>query len=167
MIHCHDWLTYPAGIEAKKVADEKGRKAPLISHVHATEFDRTGGNPNPYVYYLEREGMHQASYVLSVSNYTKNLVVRHYGINPCKVQVVHNSIDMEPHQPASLDAHEIRKHYRTVLFLGRMTIQKRPDDPASYFRRCIRTKAKLDQGPSDRPSLEVISQPDPNDPFAY
>jgi len=127
VIHCHDWLTYPAGIEARKTAADMGRKAPLIAHVHATEFDRTGGNPHPYVYHLEREGMHQASYVLPVSNYTKNMIVRHYGVDPARIHVVHNSIDVEQQEPDRAEDPEIRKHYKTVLFLGRMTIQKGPD----------------------------------------
>src|SRR5690606_28505673 len=38
VIHAHDWLSFPAGISAK----EKSGK-PLVAHVHATEFDRTGG----------------------------------------------------------------------------------------------------------------------------
>ncbi len=43
VVHAHDWLTYEAGILAKK-----NYGIPLIAHVHATEFDRAGmqtGNP--------------------------------------------------------------------------------------------------------------------------
>ena len=51
IIHCHDWMTFPAGMEAKKVSGK-----PLIVHVHATEYDRTGGNSiNDYVYGIERQ----------------------------------------------------------------------------------------------------------------
>jgi glycogen synthase len=42
-IHAHDWLTMEAGMRAKELTG-----APLIVHVHATEFDRSGekyGNP--------------------------------------------------------------------------------------------------------------------------
>jgi len=127
VIHCHDWLTYPAGIEAKKVVEKKGNKVPLIVHVHATEFDRTCGNPNGYVYYLERDGMNKADYVISVSNYTKDMIIRHYGINPEKVHVVHNSIDGESEPLLDEEDFEIKKYHKIVLFLGRMTIQKGPD----------------------------------------
>lgn len=126
VIHCHDWLTYPAGLEAKRVADARGMNAPLITHVHATEFDRTGGNPNDYVYHIEKEGMRKATYVVTVSNYTKNMVMRHYGVDPRKVHVVHNSIDVGD-SPVCNEDFEIKKHHKTVLFLGRMTIQKGPD----------------------------------------
>lgn len=128
IIHCHDWLTYPAGIKAKEVAEKKGIKVPLVVHVHATEFDRTGGNPNEYVYYLEREGMHKADCVISVSNYTRNMIIRHYNINPEKIYVVHNSIDIESKEKYfNEEDFEIKKHHKIVLFLGRMTIQKGPD----------------------------------------
>lgn len=53
-----------------------------------------------------------------------------------------------------------------VIRAMNLTLQKRPDDPASFFRRCIRMKAKIGQAQSDRPSLEIVSQPDPDDPFA-
>ena len=38
-IHAHDWLTMEAGVRAKQLTH-----APLIVHVHATEFDRSGSN---------------------------------------------------------------------------------------------------------------------------
>ncbi len=125
IIHCHDWLTYPAGITAKNITRQMGKNVPLIVHVHATEFDRTGGNPNQYVYDLEREGMHVADSIVTVSNYTKSIVVRHYGVDPRKVHVIHNSIDFE--ESRIDEKFRIKDHHKIVLFLGRMTIQKGPD----------------------------------------
>ena len=55
IIHAHDWLTYPAGIHAKKVSGK-----PLCIHVHATDFDRSRGNVNPTVYSIEKNGMDNA-----------------------------------------------------------------------------------------------------------
>ena len=52
VIHAHDWLTYLAGIAAKKLTGK-----PLVVHVHATEFDRSGENINTLVYDLEKRGM--------------------------------------------------------------------------------------------------------------
>ena len=51
--HAHDWLTYPAGIHAKKRLVE----ALLCIHVHATDFDRSRGKVNPTVYSIEKDGM--------------------------------------------------------------------------------------------------------------
>ena len=49
VIHAHDWLAYPAGIAAMEVSGK-----PLVIHVHATDFDRSGGNVNPDVYRIEK-----------------------------------------------------------------------------------------------------------------
>jgi glycosyltransferase involved in cell wall biosynthesis len=119
IIHAHDWMTYPAALNAKRVSGK-----PLVIHVHATEFDRTGGHPNQYIYDIEREGMHLADNIIAVSNYTKNMIVRYYGIEPGKVTVVHNGVEFS-------DAHDVvvRKNpnEKIVLFLGRITLQKGPD----------------------------------------
>ncbi len=67
VIHAHDWLTFPAGIAAKRI---KGK--PLIVHVHATEFDRSGENVNPRIYAIERHGMEEADKIIAVSNLPGN-----------------------------------------------------------------------------------------------
>ena len=118
IIHCHDWMTFQAGINAKKIKNK-----PLVVHVHSTEFDRTGGNGvNQHVYDIERYGMEYADFVIAVSNFTKNKIIKHYGINPEKIGVVHNAIELKD------DAvFEIKKYEKVVLFLGRITLQKGPD----------------------------------------
>ena len=88
VIHAHDWLTYPAGIAAKK---ESGK--PLVVHMHATEFDRSGENVNQNVYDIERKGMEAADAVITVSNFTRNIVINRYGIDPLKVFTVHNAVE--------------------------------------------------------------------------
>ena len=121
VIHCHDWMTFNAGINAKKAKNK-----PLIVHVHSTEFDRTGGNhTNAHVYGIEKEGMEFADEVVAVSNYTKNKIVQNYGVHPEKITVVHNSVD--PIISSCEHDFEIKKHDRVVLFLGRITLQKGPD----------------------------------------
>jgi glycosyltransferase involved in cell wall biosynthesis len=118
VIHAHDWLTFLAGIEAKKVS-----KKPLVTHVHATEFDRTGmQGVNQHVYDIEKQGMEAADAVTPVSHFTKELIVKHYGINPDKIHVVHNAVEFEN---ADIEPHKLPQ--KTVLFLGRVTIQKGPD----------------------------------------
>ena len=69
VIHAHDWLTYAAGIAAKRISGK-----PLVIHVHATEYDRTGENVNTQVYAIERMGMLAADKVITVSNLTRNIV---------------------------------------------------------------------------------------------
>lgn len=130
VIHAHDWLSFLAGIEAKKVS-----QMPLVVHVHATEFDRGGGNINPEVYEIEKAGMEAADRVVTVSEYTKNIVTHNYGIDPSKIVVVHNGIDAVDYpekEEDDLGLNELKKQgYKIVLFLGRITLQKGPD----YFLR--------------------------------
>ncbi len=130
IIHAHDWLTFEAGIAAKKTSGK-----PLVVHVHATEFDRTGGNPNQHVYDIERHGMQEANAVIAVSEYTKRKIVEHYGIAPQKVYVVHNAVEprLQAFPPSKLNAHD-----KIVLFLGRITLQKGPD----YFLYAANMVAK-------------------------
>ena len=122
VIHAHDWMTYPAGIKAKKASGK-----PLVVHVHATEFDRSGQNPNPHVYKIERAGLNFADKIIAVSQYTKDMLITHYGVPPGKIAVVHNAVE------TSLTNRSARLG-RTVLFLGRMTLQKGPD----YFVRAAK-----------------------------
>jgi len=120
VIHAHDWLTYPAGITAKKITGK-----PLVVHVHATEFDRSGENVNQPVYDIERQGMTEADLVITVSNLTRQIVIEKYGIPAEKVITVHNAV--EPVDRPDLEG--VTKHVKekVVTFLGRVTYQKGPD----------------------------------------
>ena len=120
VIHAHDWLTYPAGIAAKRISGK-----PLVVHVHATEYDRSGENVNPNVYDLERMGMMEADLVITVSNLTRQIVIDRYGISPEKVITVHNAV--EPVDRPEMEG--VKKHVKekVVTFLGRVTFQKGPD----------------------------------------
>lgn len=120
LIHAHDWLTYPAGIAAKKVS-----KKPLIIHVHATEFDRSGENINQNVYDIERYGMENADLIIAVSNLTRNIIIERYGIAPEKVVTVHNAV--EPSSRSDFHFEEKHVKEKIVTFLGRITFQKGPD----------------------------------------
>src|SRR3989338_8108772 len=81
VIYAHDWLSFGAGVAAKRASGK-----PLIVHVHATEFDRSGGmNVNQQVYDIERSGMHAADRVIAVSEFTKRIIVERYGVPENKV----------------------------------------------------------------------------------
>ena len=120
VIHAHDWLTYSAGIIAKKISGK-----PLIVHVHATEYDRGGEyNRNTLVYDIEKRGMEAADRVVTVSNWTRNIVIEKYGIPAEKVITVHNAVDFK----TETDAKEERGvKDKIVTFLGRITLQKGPE----------------------------------------
>jgi glycogen synthase len=122
VIHAHDWMTYEAALAAKA---ESGR--PLVVHVHATEFDRTGGNEiHQFVYDIERRGMHEADQIIAVSQFTKNKIIEHYGVDSAKVTVVHNAVEFNDHKFTKKEMGLSDKE-KVVLFLGRITLQKGPD----------------------------------------
>lgn len=120
IIHAHDWLTYYAGIAAKKVSGK-----PLVVHMHATEFDRSGSNINTQVYEIEKNGMMAADRVIAVSNLTRNIVIEKYGIDASKVFTVHNAI--EPVEKPEVLSIKKAVPEKVVTFLGRITFQKGPE----------------------------------------
>ena len=128
VIHAHDWMTYPAGILAKALTGK-----PLVVHIHATEYDRSGENINEIVGGIERAGLLAADVVVAVSQLTRNMVIQRYGVPPEKVKVVYNAVER----------HDVARHYeipprirheKRVLFLGRITFQKGPE----YFMEAAR-----------------------------
>jgi len=135
IIHAHDWLTFQAGIEAKKKSGK-----PLVIHVHATEFDRSSEIQNKRVYDIEKRGMEAADKIITVSHFTRNIVINKYGISPLKVTTVHNGV--EP-----VTKNEIKKLWkmgtddRIVTFLGRITSQK---GPVYFIEAAYKILQKLD-----------------------
>lgn len=122
IIHAHDWMTYLAGIEAKK---QSGK--PLVIHVHATEIDRSGEqHGDSEVFKIEKYGMEQCDRIIAVSNRTKDIIVQYYNIDPNKISVVHNGVDLEEIYQYDKQKRPF-KHDRLVLYLGRITMQKGPD----------------------------------------
>lgn len=119
IIHAHDWLAYPAGMAAKRVSGK-----PLVVHVHATDFDRSGGNVNPAVYNIERAGLDNADRIITVSNLTRDIVINKYGQSPMKVETVYNAV--EPNLKA-LNRQKKGFDEKVVTFLGRITMQKGPE----------------------------------------
>ncbi|MCR4322794.1 MAG: glycosyltransferase family 4 protein [Candidatus Azambacteria bacterium] len=138
VIHAHDWLSFPAGVAAKQISGKS-----LIAHVHATEFDRTGGQGvNQGVYEIEKWGMEQADKVVAVSRFTKDMIVAKYGISPEKVEVVHNAVDDAIAcggnvRPFSFPGKSI------VLFVGRMTLQKGPDYFVAAARKVLEQEKNI------------------------
>lgn len=119
IIHSHDWLTYPAGIFAKRISGK-----PFVIHVHATDYDRSRGQVNPDVYRIEKEGMDSADHIITVSDLTRRTVIEKYHQHPDKVTTVHNAV--EPLDFVDELTKTPRKE-KIVTFLGRITMQKGPE----------------------------------------
>ena len=162
VIHAHDWLTYPAGIAAKRVSGK-----PLVIHVHATSFDRGSADRiDTRVYDIEKRGMEEADRVITVSDLTRNIVITRYGIDPGKVVTVHNAVDFSGRGKMAVERGVKDK---VITFLGRITFQKGPEyfieaaakvlkvcpdtrfvmaGSGDMMNRCVRQVAKL--GIADR-----------------
>ena len=133
VIHAHDWLTYMAGIAAKRLSGK-----PLVVHVHATSFDRSSDqNIDTRVYEIEKRGMEAADKVITVSDLTRNIVITKYGIDPAKVVTVHNAVDFSGRSDIKVERGVKDK---VVTFLGRITFQKGPEyfieSAAKVLKRC-------------------------------
>jgi glycosyltransferase involved in cell wall biosynthesis len=120
VVHAHDWLTFPAGIALARVTGK-----PLIVHVHSTEFDRSGEHVNQRVYEIERRGMMSAMRVVCVSELTRSICTRRYGVPVIKTDVVYNGVENARFEPPPGSG--IKSKDKIVLFLGRITMQKGPE----------------------------------------
>ena len=127
VIHAHDWLTCRAAIRAKMLTGK-----PLIVHFHSIEADRAGRpmGGNPFVREIEGLALHIADKVIAVSQYTKEAIIREYGIPADKIDVVYNHADQQDLIPAA--GENIYRYltqmrelgYRVIVNVGRLTIQK-------------------------------------------
>lgn len=128
VVHAHDWLTYEAGILAKKK-----QNTPLVAHVHATEYDRAGMHTgNPLIHEVEQEGLMLADRIIAVSESTKRIIHEKYHIPLNKIEVVYNSLDEKyENSNYSFDSNPYnyisslkKSGYTIVSTVGRFTIQK-------------------------------------------
>lgn len=131
LIHAHDWMTFASAIQAKNICN-----CTYIAHVHATEIDRTGRNPNPLIFTAEKDGLAHSDHIITVSDYTKKILCEFYKIRQEKISVVHNGLTSVDHKSVALP-----KKNQIVLFLGRMTLQKGPD----YFLEIAKKIAPLNK----------------------
>lgn len=147
VVHAHDWLTFEAGVLAKK-----NFGIPLVAHVHATEFDRAGGGDgNPLVREIEYEGLTLADKIFAVSETTKRMIHEKYGIPLEKIDVVYNSLD-EGFLKSFYKLDEVnyryleslkRQGYTLVSTVGRFTIQKGLTHLLHAAAKAIRRNPKL------------------------
>lgn len=147
VVHAHDWLTFEAGILAKK-----NYGIPLVAHVHATEFDRSGMNyGNRVIHEIEREGLMCADKIIAVSQATKDIIVKKYNIPASKIDVVYNSLDEDFVRSAYHYDNEDYKYlekmkslgYTVISTVGRFTVQKGLCNMMKAAARAISKNKKL------------------------
>ena len=146
-IHAHDWLTMEAGVRAKQLTNK-----PLIVHVHATEFDRAGGESgNPIIHEIEYNGLMMADRIFAVSAITKRIIVERYGIPAEKIEVVHNAIDTLSFDSSyKYDGRTYRyletlkdEGYTIVSAVTRLTVQKGLTNLVRGFAKAVEKYDRL------------------------
>jgi glycogen(starch) synthase len=137
IIHAHDWTSYLAGVKAKLATGK-----PLVLHVHATSFDQAAStHVDPSIYAIEYEAFKIADSIVTVSEYTKQILIHRHHVSPEKIVVIHNGCDttLPPKLEPALAALKAQGK-RIVLYHGRITIQKGVD----YFLRAARKVVDFD-----------------------
>lgn len=127
VIHCHDWLTYRAGIRLKEETNK-----PLVIHVHALETDRVGTSVKNEIYNLEKKAIVNADVIMPVSEYSKKQIVKYYINFPDNIVPIHNAVSKED---VKRWKHKIPQ--KIVTFLGRVTAQKGPEYLLETIRKVV------------------------------
>jgi len=117
-IHAHDWITADA---AKSIQTANlPVHTPIILHIHSTQVDRIGSQTNGAIFDKEKQAMQDAHKIITVSEFTKRTIIKHYKIEQDEITVIRNST-------TKLLAPKIRPpHPPTILFVARMEPQKSP-----------------------------------------
>lgn len=128
IVHCHTWYTDLAGFLAKQLWS-----VPLVVTIHSLEPLRPWkveqlGSAYHLSSWMERTGIEQADAVIAVSGETRKDVLNHFNVDPVRVHVIHNGIDLNEYQKSdnadALIQHGVDPNRPFVLFVGRITRQK-------------------------------------------
>jgi glycogen synthase len=128
LVHCHTWYTHFGGILAKK-----NYALPLVITVHSLEplrpwkREQLGGGYD-FSLWVEKTALEMADAIVAVSRATKEDIERLFNVDPARVRVIHNGIDLDRYR--KLDSTGVLTRYGIdpaepyLLFVGRITRQK-------------------------------------------
>ena len=129
LVHSHTWYANFAGQVASRL-----HGVPHLITAHSLEplrpwKEQQLGGGYRLSSYIEKSAYEDATGIIAVSAGMRDDILRAYPqIDPAKVTVVHNGIDLEAFQVAkdldSVRAHGVDPDKRSVLFVGRITKQK-------------------------------------------
>ncbi len=126
VVHAHTWYTLFAGFLARTLYG-----IPLVVTVHSLEPRRTWkqeqlGRGYYLSSWMEKMGIENADRVIAVSGEMRDDIIELFDVDPDRVVVVYNGIDLEKYRPRT-DV-DVRSRYgisgRFVLFVGRISRQK-------------------------------------------
>jgi len=127
-VHCHTWYSHFGGILAKK-----NYGLPLVITVHSLEPLRpwkreqlAGGYD--FSLWVEKTALEMADAIIAVSAATKQDIERLFDVDPARVHIIHNGIDLNRYRKTdsthSLERYGIDLAKPYLLFVGRITRQK-------------------------------------------
>jgi alpha-maltose-1-phosphate synthase len=128
VVHCHTWYTDMAGFLAKKLWG-----TPLVLTIHSLEPLRPWkveqlGNAYHLSSWMERTAILDADAIVAVSLETRRDILRFFPVDPERIHVIHNGIDLDQYRPDPatdvLLRYGIDPSRPYVLFVGRITRQK-------------------------------------------
>ena len=128
LVHCHTWYSHFGGILAKL-----NYGIPLVITTHSLEPLRpwkreqlAGGYD--FSLWVEKTALEMADAIIAVSAETKRDIERLFDVDPKRVQVIHNGIDLDEYRRVdsteALGRHGIDPKKPYLLFVGRITRQK-------------------------------------------
>jgi alpha-maltose-1-phosphate synthase len=128
VVHTHTWYASLGGIVVKQAYG-----IPLVLTTHSLEplrpwkREQLGGGYDASAW-VERTALEMADAIVAVSQGTRQDVLTHFNVDPERVHVIHNGIDLDLYRPttstSALERHGIDPTRPFVLFVGRITRQK-------------------------------------------
>jgi starch synthase len=128
IVHTHTWYVSMAGYLAKKLYG-----VPFVLTTHSLEPLRAWkseqlGSGYAMSSWMERTAILDADAVIAVSQGTRDDILRVYPVDPNRIHVIYNGIDVNEYQKttdtSALLKHGVDPEVPYVLFLGRITRQK-------------------------------------------
>ena len=128
VVHCHTWYAQFAGIVAKLCYG-----IPLVITTHSLEPLRPWkreqlGRGYDASSWVEKTAIEMADAIIAVSEETKVDVLSNFNVDPEKVKVIYNGINLQEYvvtdKVSTLEEYGIDQSKPFVLFVGRITRQK-------------------------------------------
>jgi len=128
IVHCHTWYAHFAGIVAKLCYG-----TPLVITTHSLEPLRPWkreqlGRGYEASSWIEKTAIEMADAVIAVSEETKTDLLHHFNVDPEKIKVIYNGINLKEYavtsQTNTLTQYGVNLEKPYVLFVGRITRQK-------------------------------------------
>ena len=128
VVHCHTWYAHAGGLLSRLLYG-----TPLVITTHSLEPLRPWkreqlGRGYDFSSWVEKTALETADAIIAVSRETRDDILNHFTVDPARVRVIPNGIDVEQYRYTpdrdALEKAGIPMGLPYVLFVGRITRQK-------------------------------------------